>query len=387
MNRSQSCIAKLERMGKALRHEEPDRVPISDFFWGSFINRWRKELNLPDDASPYYYYDLDWIVTIPNMDPRIQSFEIIKEDESEVIVKTGFRTIMRKKFDFPMPEFISWDTDTIEKLEAFDFDDPYDNRRYFEAGDNQIAGVGDGFERNSPAWIETVKKLRPDFPVYGSMIESSECLTRLVGQENALLWMGMYPDKMGNAINRIGQFYFDCLKAQIQAADGLLDGMVIWGDVAYQKSLFFSPQYWRAYFKPWVKAMTEECHKHGLPVIYHGCGNVHLIFEDFIEIGIDAYNPLEAKANMDALNLKRKFGDKIGYCGNSDIQVWETGDKEEIKREVLRKLNAAKGGGFIFQSDHSVSSEVSGHTYDYITNLVREFGEYPLQLGLFDEEL
>lgn len=344
-------------------------------------------MNLPDDASPYHYYDLDWIVTIPNMDPRIQSFEIIKEDESEVIVKTGFRTIMRKKFDFPMPEFISWDTDTIEKLEAFDFDDPYDKRRYFEAGDNQIAGVGDGFERNSPAWIETVKKLRPDFPVYGSMIESSECLTRLVGQENALLWMGMYPDKMGNAINRIGQFYFDCLKAQIQAAGGLLDGMVIWGDVAYQKSLFFSPQYWRAYFKPWVKAMTEECHKHGLPVIYHGCGNVHLIFEDFIEIGIDAYNPLEAKANMDALNLKRKFGNKIGYCGNSDIQVWETGDKEKIKKEVLRKLNAAKGGGFIFQSDHSVSSEVSGQAYDYIVNLVREFGEYPLQLGLFDEEL
>jgi len=219
------------------------------------------------------------------------------------------------------------------------------------------------------------------------MIESSECLTRLVGQENALLWMGMYPDKMGNAINRIGQFYFDCLKAQIQAAGGLLDGMVIWGDVAYQKSLFFSPQYWRAYFKPWVKAMTEECHKHGLPVIYHGCGNVHLIFEDFIEIGIDAYNPLEAKANMDALNLKRKFGNKIGYCGNSDIQVWETGDMEKIKKEVLRKLNAAKGGGFIFQSDHSVSSEVSGQAYDYIVNLVREFGEYPLQLGLFDEEL
>ena len=26
----------LERMNQALRHEEPDRVPISDFFWGGF---------------------------------------------------------------------------------------------------------------------------------------------------------------------------------------------------------------------------------------------------------------------------------------------------------------------------------------------------------------
>ncbi len=52
MKRTANCLAKLERMNKALRHEEPDRVPISDFFWGSFIRRWRKELNLPDDASP-----------------------------------------------------------------------------------------------------------------------------------------------------------------------------------------------------------------------------------------------------------------------------------------------------------------------------------------------
>lgn len=385
MERTENCKLKLERMNKALNHEEPDRVPISDFFWGSFIKRWQKELNLPEDTNPYDYYDLDWIVTMPNMDPKIQSFETIREDETEVVVKTGFLTTMRKKFDFPMPEFMNWDIDTIEKLEALEFDDPYDRRRYFEAGDNQIAGVGDGFQRNSPAWIETVKSLRSNFPVYGSMIECSECLTRLIGQENTLFWMGMYPEQFGEQINRIGQFYLDCMKAQIEAANDLLDGMVIWGDVAYKQTMLFDPEYWREYFKPWVKAMIDECHKNNLPVIYHGCGNVELIFEDFIEMGLDAYNPLEAKASMDAVELKRKYGNKIGYCGNSNIQVWETGDKELIKKEVLRKLNAAKGGGYIFQSDHSVSSDVSGETYDYIVNLVREYGKYPLQLGEFDE--
>jgi uroporphyrinogen decarboxylase len=387
MERSKNCLQKLERMNKALRHEEPDRVPISDFFWGSFIKRWREELNLPEDASPYTYYDLDWMVTFPNMDPKIQPFETIKEDETEVVVTTGFRTTMRKKFDFPMPEFLSWDVDTIEKLEAFEFDDPNDRRRYYEAGDNQIAGVGDGFARNSPPWVETIEKLRPDFPVYGSIIECSECLTRMIGQHNALFWMGMYPDRFGEQINRIGQFYLDCMKAQIKAANGMIDGMVIWGDVAYTQTMLFDPDYWRQYFKPWVKAMIDECHKHNLPVIYHGCGNVELIFEDFIEMGLDAYNPLEAKAKMDAVELKRKFGNKIGYCGNSNVQVWETGDKELIKKEVLRKLNAARGGGFIFQSDHSVSSDVSGETYDYIVKLVREYGKYPLQLGEYEESI
>ena len=119
-------------------------------------------------------------------------------------------------------------------------------------------------------------------------------------------------------------------------------------------------------------------------MIYHGCGNVTLIFEDFIEIGVDSYNPLEAKAGLDAVELKKKYGTKIAYCGNNNIQIWETGDLELIRSDVLRKLNAAKGGGFIFQSDHSVSSAVPGKAYDYIVKLVREFGTYPLRLGEFD---
>ncbi len=383
-NRKENTLKKLDRMQKTLRHEVPDRVPVSDFFWGSFIRQWRKDLELPLDANPYYYYDLDWIVTVPNMDPFIRSFEILKEDNAEVVVKTGYGAIMRKIFDAPMPEFIDFETDTWEKLENIQFDGPTERRRFYEAGDNQIAGVGDGFERNSPAWLETVKSLRPDFPVFGSVTECNECLTRLIGPENNMLWIGMHPQRMGKVINRIGQFYLDCAKAEIQAANGLLDGFVIWGDVAYRNNMFFSPNYWRRYFMPWVKAIAEYAREQGLMVIYHGCGNVNKILDDFIAIGIDALNPLEAKADLDAVELRRKYGNKLGVCGNSNIQIWETGNKQQIKTEVLRKLNAAKGGGYIFQSDHSVAGDVSGHTYDYIIKLVRKYGQYPLDLGEYD---
>jgi len=382
--RKPNTIKKLERMDTALRHKEPDRVPVSDFFWGSFTKRWREELGLAADANPYYHYDLDWIVTVPNMDPWIRPFETLKETPDEVIVRTGFGAVMHKLFALPMPEMRSWQTDTFEKLESVEFDDPRDSRRFFSPGDNQIAGVGDGFQRDTPAWIETVKSLHPDFPVYGSMIECSECLTRLVGQENAMLWMGEEPERMGQAINRIGKFYLAMAEAELEAGQGLLDGFVIWGDVAYKHGTFMSPDYWRKYFRPWVAAMVERVHSRGLPVIYHGCGNVHAIFPDYIEMGVEAYNPLEAKAGMDVVDLRRRYGHRMGFCGNSDIQVWESGDRDAIRREVMRKLNAAKGGGYIFQSDHSVSSSVSGATYDYIMELVRKFGKYPLNLGEFD---
>lgn len=385
--RSGSCLKKLQRMNAALRHEEPDQVPISDFFWGGFIQRWREELQLPEDADPYVYYDLDWIVTYPNMDPHIMDFELLKEDDEEVVVRTGFATTIRKRFDLPMPEQIAWDIDTIEKLEALELDDPADPRRFFSGGDNQIAGVGDGFVRDIPPWIDTVIEKRRDFPVYGSIIESSECVTRLIGQMNALMWIGVYPERFGEQILRIGDFYYECTKAALDAADGLLDGFLIWGDVAYRKGMFFAPDYWRTYFKPTVARIIDLCHSRKLPVIYHGCGNVKAILPDYIELGLDAYNPLEAKAGLDVVDLRRDFSHDIAFCGNGSIPLWETGDKEKIRAEVLRKLNAAKGGGFIFQSDHSVSSSVAGGTYDYIVKLVREYGKYPLQLGEFDEAM
>ena len=63
------------------------------------------------------------------MDPHIRDFETIREDDEEVVVKTGFETTIRKRFDLPMPEQVSWETDTIEKLEAFEFDDPAEQVR------------------------------------------------------------------------------------------------------------------------------------------------------------------------------------------------------------------------------------------------------------------
>ncbi len=384
MERSEKAFKKLERMNKTLRHEEPDRVPVSDFFWGSFLKRWREELGLPEDTDVYTYYDLDWIVTIPNMDPHIKDFEIVKENEEEVIVRTGYEALIRKKFADPMPAFLEFSTDTIEKMRSFSFDDPWDERRYLRGGDNQLAGVGDGFVRNLPPWIETVESLYPNFPVYGSICEGHEQLWRIIGSENVMLWIGLYPNELGWFIERVGEFLIEMTKAQIKAGGELLDGMVIWGDVAYVNGMLFSPAYWRKYFKPIVQEQIRICHDSGLPVIYHGCGNATAIFDDFIDMDLEAYNPLEAKAGLDAVELRREYGHKLGFCGNMDVMLWAKEGDDDLKKTVLTKLNAAKGGGFIFQSDHSVPSNVSGHNYEFVINLVREYGRYPLSLGEYD---
>lgn len=384
MNRSDNCLAKLERMKKTLRHEEGDQVPISDFFWGSFLKRWREELGLPPDTDIYRYYDLDWRNFNPNVDPHIKPFEILEQNAEEVMVRTGFEAVLRKRLDYPMPAYLKFETDTIEKMAAFQFDDPWDERRYFSAGDDQLNGVGDAYAPNLPAFVDRLREAHADFPTFGGVCEGHEMLWRILGSEHTLLWIGLYPDEIARFVERINAFSLEMLKAQIKAANGMLDGMVVWGDVAYKNGMLFSPDYWRKHFKPGVKALVEECHKRGLPVIYHGCGDASRIFPDFIEIGVDSYNPLEAKAGLDVVDLRRRFGHRMGFCGNMDVVLWANGSKDEIKSAILTKLNAAKGGGFIFQSDHSVPDSVSGENYDYVVRLVREYGKYPLQLGAYD---
>jgi uroporphyrinogen decarboxylase len=384
MARTDNCLKKLARMDAALHHREADRVPVSDFFWGSFLERWKRELGLPATADIYRHYDLDWIVTVPNMDPRIRTFEVLRECAEEVVVRTGYGAVIRKKFADPMPDFLSFETDSLEKMEALRFDDPGDDRRFFSGGDNQLAGVGDGFARNLPPWIDTLKSLHTDFPVYGSICEGHEQLWRIIGSENVMLWIGLYPEELARFVERLGTFLVELTRAQIKAAGGLLDGMVIWGDVAYVNGMLFSPEYWRAHFKPIVREQIRVCHEAGLPVIYHGCGNATAILDDFVEMGLDAYNPLEAKAGMDVVKLRKRYGHRLGFCGNMDVLAWANAPLPELRKIVLTKLNAAKGGGYIFQSDHSVPSNVSAERYQYVVDLVRKHGTYPLSLGECD---
>jgi hypothetical protein len=46
-------------MRRALSHREPDRVPVSDFFWVGFLKCWRLESGLPHNADIYTHYDHD----------------------------------------------------------------------------------------------------------------------------------------------------------------------------------------------------------------------------------------------------------------------------------------------------------------------------------------
>lgn len=378
---------KTQRVRSALEHRESDRVPIGEFFWTTFIQRAMAEANLPADFDPYRHWDLDMIVMNPNMDPHIRGVEVVEHTDERQVVRTGFESTIEVHASCPMPHYSGFDTQSYEQIEAFRFDDPHDPRRYHEAIDDQINCVADVIRLGIPSFVDRVKAYADEFCVFGSVCEPHEFLWRVVGVENALLKIAEEPDRIAAFIERIGDYLVGIAEAQIEAAQGRLAGLYIWGDIAYVKGMFFSPNYWRRAYKPQLKRICDVAHRAGLKTIYHGCGNASKVYEDMIEVGVDAYNPLEAKARLDVIELKKQFKGRWAFNGNIDVRVLASNDCDEIRREVLTKLNAAKGGGYILQSDHSIPSNVDFASYDYMVRLAREFGDYPLQLGEFDVDL
>jgi uroporphyrinogen decarboxylase len=96
---------------------------------------------------------------------------------------------------------------------------------------------------------------------------------------------------------------------------------------------------------------------------------------EFIEMGLDALNPLEVKAGMNPAELKKKYGNKLVLHGGINAVLWD--DIDAIEAEMKRVVPVLKqGGGYIFSSDHSVPSSVSLENFRRITTLAKELGSY-----------
>jgi hypothetical protein len=372
---------KVSRVLAALNHEEADRVPVGEFFWTNFVRRCKSEMDVGDVFDPYRYWDLDIIVIGPNMDPHITGIEVLEDTPERKVVKTGYGATVERLSTHPMPHFLAFDTETFEQMEALEFDDPKDPRRYCEAIDDQLNSVADELNLGLPSFVDRVNAYADDFCVFGTVCEVQEQLWRIIGPENVYYKLAEDPDRLEEFARRLGDFLIGIVDGQVEAAASKLTGIYVWGDVASTRGMLISPDLWRRLHKPQLKRICDRIHEAGLKVIYHGCGNALPLYEDLIECGIDAYNPLEAKAGLDVVELKKRFGGRLAFNGNINVQVLATNDRDKVRAEVLRKLAAATSGGYIFQSDHSIPDSVDPRTYDYMMKLLREHGKYPIGSG------
>ena len=346
-----------ERIKLTLEHKEPDRVAIHDSPWSATINRWKRE-GLPEDIPVEEYFDFEIVRIGFDSSPRFP-VEVLEKNEEFILVRSSTGAINRDFRDHSTtPELVDRPIKTKEDWERIKprlYPD-YTRVDWVTSFDNYHRARSEGkFITWSGSW-------------------GYDGLQGYIRSDQLLMTMATDPDWIKDMVMTLAKLHLDMVKMMMEKGMEF-DGAFVFNDMGYRNALLFSPETYRRTQKEADEMVFSFCHEHGMPVILHSCGRVEELIPDLIEIGLDCLQPLEVKAGMDLIELKKKYGDRLSFMGGIDVRLMK--DERAIEEEIKTKFAVAKeGGGYIYHSDHSVPKDVSFEDYKRVIELVKKYGEY-----------
>jgi len=347
-----------ERVKRVLAGGVPDRVPISDGFWTTTLERWWRE-GLPQGVWPHDYFQFDLVFIGGDYSMQLPE-RLVEQTENT-------RTY--------------WDSDGALRRDSH---------------------ISDGW---TSQWLDYSIKTRQDWARYRhhlafnpSRIPASalDAYQRARAQDRAVLYSGhacFHPtwSRLGMANEMIlmvedPDFINDLFAAHAQLIIDIYDAMRRMGlefdgarladDLGYVKAPLISPGMYAELVLPHHKRICDHLARDGVKTMLHSDGNVAPLIPGFLQAGFVGLHPLEAKAGLDVRELKPQYGSRLILFGNIDVRKL-SGTKQDIEEEISTKLPVAKtGGGYIYHSDHSVPHSVSFENYRLAMDLIRKYGSY-----------
>ena len=348
-----------ERIKRMYEHREADRVPIIDDPWQGTIRRWRRE-GMPAGVAWEDYFGVDKLgVFEVDISPRYEE-KVLEETDRYYIATSKWGVTMKHfKEEDATPEFLDF---TVTTPEAW-----ADAKARMTLEDDRIPWAM--LKENFPKWRSEGRWIRGVF-WFGFDVTHSW----MMGTENMLIAMIEEPELVTDIFDTY-------LKNSMALYDRLWDAgyhfdeMFWYDDMGYKGTTFFSPQMYRELLQPYHKKAVDWAHNRGIVAQLHSCGNIMTLVPDILATGVDALNPLEVKAGVDALKLKQQYGDKLVLRGGINAVNWD--NKDAIIAEINEKVPILKeNGGFIFSSDHSIPNSVSLENMQAIMDEIKRVGRY-----------
>ncbi|MDR3707520.1 MAG: uroporphyrinogen decarboxylase family protein [Capsulimonadaceae bacterium] len=348
-----------ERFKRMFEHRDADRIPIIDNPWRATIERWQQE-GMPAEVNYVDYFGLDRVATIGvDTSPRYPVQLIEDTDAYSITTSPWGATFKNFKHVESTPEFLDFKiVDRASWQEAKDRMTPTPDRINWEH-----------LKKAYPQWKKDGYWIQGGF-WFGFDITHAWN----VGTERLLVALGDDPEW---CMDMFSTELDMCIALMDQVWDaGYTFDAIHWpDDMGYKHSQFFSVATYRRILKPFHQRAVDWAHAKGIKAHLHSCGDVNPFVPELIDIGVDALNPLEVKAGMDPLYLKKTFGDKLVLHGGINALLYDDIDALEAE---LRKIvpTVKQHGGYILSSDHSVPSSMSLHDFKRFVELGKELGSY-----------
>ncbi len=359
-----------ERVLMSINHEQPDRIPIiigtSNTTSMKMLPYQRLKTLTGIQAEDRYIYDWPELGTAL---PDEATLERLHSDARGVLDRFPAWVYERNRSRPPHAPFVDdwrggqtetspgqWypgvhplkEATTLEELEKFpwpDMDDP-----------TRVAHVR---EQARQLHQET------DYAVIGTpwLLFPFERAHALQGMDTFLMNMGLHPEFAEALLWKIEGLCKVLMGHFLDEAGDNIDIIKIGDDLGTQTSLMISPRMYRRILKPvhadfiqFIKQRTKA------KIFFHTDGDVFDLIPDFIEMGVDILNPIQTSAGKmsDLPELKKRFGDKLTFCGAVDThRVLPVGTPAEVQAEVRRVSEIlGPGGGYMLAPVHTIMTEV-----------------------------
>lgn len=169
----------------------------------------------------------------------------------------------------------------------------------------------------------------------------------LMGFEDAFMAMYDEPEEYQALVDAITDYKVKLI--EIMGKYYKPDVLCFHDDYGANDRMLMSPELWRQFFKAPLKRVIDAAHKAGIIYEHHSCGYIEPIFDELVELGIDAIDPLQITNPI--RELKDKYQDRLTFVGGYDTQnVYDRPGvtEEEIRRETQRTMDLlAPGGSFV----------------------------------------
>ena len=377
-------LSHRERVIKALRHQEPDRVPLD---LGSTYN---SGINVVAYQKLKAYFGIEaedtilhkWQRVVVVHEPILQALDIDFRGvfpggpDSKPDIPVGedgyqdeFGVVRRKPPGVPYYDLVKSPLAgpiTVRDIVNFPWPDPYDP--------GYTRGVRDKLLdlRENTDYAITLR-------IPGAFVHTSQFLR---GFEDWFIDLAA-DEKLAVALFDATLEHSSAVAEEVLKVGGELIDVVHWGeDLGMQNGPIVSPELFRRLFKPRLKKYFDMVKKHTSAFIhFHCCGSIYKLLDDLIELGVDVIHPVQVAAkNMDSSMLGPEFGDRLSFWGGIDTQrVLPSGTVEEVKAEVRRRIkDFAPGGGYILGAVHNIQPGVPVENIIAMYEAGKEYGQYPI---------
>jgi len=202
--------------------------------------------------------------------------------------------------------------------------------------------------------------------------------TFLRRMDNFLMDLLCEPENVERLLDELMKRHLATLEKVCHYLGDVVDIIRFGDDLGMSNGPFMAPETYDELFKPRHKILADYVKANSkMHTFIHSCGSISLLIPGLLEAGIEVLNPVQTNcANMEPNFLKKEFGDKACFWGGGieTVGTLNVGTPEQVRAQVLERINIFnKGGGFVFNTVHNILPDVPPENIVAMFDAIKEY--------------